>query len=61
MRYSVELREHTESGDDYTEEHYDFETKEDAVKFARKYIADLHSILDYGKENCNPNDITNLA
>jgi hypothetical protein len=61
MQYSVELREHTESGDDYTEEHYDFDTKSEAVAFARKYIGELHSILDYGEKNCNPKDITHLA
>ncbi len=61
MQYSVELREHTESGDDYTEEHYDFDTKSEAVAFARKHIGQLFSILDYQGRNCNPKDITHLA
>jgi len=60
MRYSVELREHTESGD-YTEEHYDFETERQALTFARINMRDLHSVLDYGEEEYDPKDITHRA
>ena len=29
MRYMVELRSYSEDGDDYSEDHYAFETRED--------------------------------
>jgi hypothetical protein len=61
MQYSVELREHTESGDDYIENHYDFETKAEAVAFAKENIGELFSILDYEGRNFDPKDITHLA
>lgn len=61
MQYSVELRNYTESGDDYIEEHYDFDTKSEAIAFAKKHIRQLFSILDYQGRDCNPKDITHLA
>lgn len=57
MRYSVELREHTEDGD-YIENHYDFETRTEAMEFARKNAGDVHSVLDYEGRDYNPIDIT---
>ncbi len=62
MRYSVELRQHTEDGD-YTEDHYEFETERQAISFARTNMRDLHSILDYGVEDkdYDPKDITRKA
>jgi len=62
--YSVELRHRTECGD-YTEDHFDFDTKEDAIEFAKKEELDIpgsvHSILDYQSvgRNYDPIDITN--
>ena len=47
MRYSVELRRYTEDGDDYIEDHYDFETKEECIKFAIRNANQVHSVLDY--------------
>ena len=48
MRYSVELRQYSEDGDDYSEEHYDFETIEETIVFASKNGNQVHSVLDYG-------------
>jgi len=59
MNYSVELRKFTEDGDDYIEEHYEFETRARAMEFGRINRRYLYSILEYtdGK-NYNPKDIT---
>ena len=41
MNYSVELRKFTEDGDDYIEEHYEFETRSRAMEFGkinRRYL-----------------------
>lgn len=57
MRYSVELRHHDEYGD-YTENHYDFETRQEAMEFAYKYAGDVHSVLDYEDRDYDPIDIT---
>ena len=45
--YSVELRVHTEDGEDYSEDHFDFETKAEAFKFAGENERHLHSIIEY--------------
>ena len=61
MRYSVELRTHSEDGDDYSEDHYDFDTREDAIQFASKYRGKVHSVLEYdflSDKDYNPTDIT---
>ncbi len=47
ISYSVELRVHTEDGSDYSENHFDFETKAEAFKFADENQGDLHSIIEY--------------
>jgi len=57
MRYSVELRSHDDEGD-YTEDHYDFETRAEAIRFARDNYQDLHSVLDYQDRDYDPIDIT---
>jgi len=57
MRYSVELRQHDEYGD-YTENHYEFETRQEAMEFARKNAGDVHSVLDYEDRDYDPIDIT---
>jgi hypothetical protein len=54
MRYSVELRRYTEDGDDYIEDHYDFETKEECIKFATRNANQVHSVLDYEDRDHNP-------
>ena len=61
-RFSVELREFTESGDDYTENHYEFHTEAEAVAFARDNRKYLYNILEYAPgKNYDPNDITHRA
>jgi hypothetical protein len=50
MRYSVELRRYSEDGDDYSEAHYEFETRAEAITFASKNFKTYHSVLDYGSE-----------
>ena len=47
LSYSVELRVHTEDGEDYSENHYDFDTKREAIEFADKNQGDLHSVIEY--------------
>ena len=64
--YSVELRHWTECGD-YTENHFDFDTKEEAIEFAKKEELDIpgsvHSILDFQSvgRSYDPIDITHEA
>ena len=58
MNYSVELRKFTEDGDDYIEEHYEFESRARAMEFARLNKRYLHSVLDYQGRDYNPKDIT---
>ena len=58
MRYSVELRKFTEDGDDYIEEHYEFETRDRAMEFARLNRRYLYSVLYYQDRTYNPKDIT---
>ena len=57
MRYSVELRFEAYD-DDYTEAHYDFETKDQAMKFAADNYEHLYSVLDYEDRDHDPIDIT---
>tara|TARA_R110000765_G_scaffold348437_1_gene438546 strand:- start:90 stop:269 length:180 start_codon:yes stop_codon:yes gene_type:complete len=54
MRYSVELREYFENGEDYVEKHYDFETIEETIVFASKNGNQVHSVLDYEDRDHNP-------
>jgi len=56
--FSVELREPSEDGDDYSENHYDFETKAEAMKFANKHAGQVHSVLHYEEgQNSDPRDL----
>jgi hypothetical protein len=50
--YNVELRVHFERDgeDDYTEDDYEFKTKSEAIKFARKNGANVHDIRVYYKD-----------
>lgn len=54
MRYSVELREYFENGEDYVEDYYEFETRSEAIKFASKNRSQVHSVLDYEDRDHNP-------
>ena len=54
--YIVEIRVHDDEGD-YSEEDYDFDTKAEAIAFARKK-GNVHSIYFYPKgTDCNPKHI----
>jgi len=52
-RYMVELREYFDCGD-YVEEHYDFDTIEKCLQFARENKADVYAIHDYEDRNYDP-------
>jgi len=59
--YSVEVRESTRGGDDYTEEHYDFDTPEEVKVFIKELSEDegVHSVLKYADgQTSNPKDVT---
>jgi hypothetical protein len=60
--YSVEVREATRGGDDYTENHYDFETPEEVTKYINNEMyknEHVHSVLKYADgETNNPKDVT---
>lgn len=57
MRYSVELRPHDDEGA-YIEEHFEFETRSEAMRFARDNYRNLYSVLDYEDRDHDPIDIT---
>ena len=46
MNYIVELREYTESGE-YISNDYEFETKLEAMKFAKENRSDVFEVLEY--------------
>ena len=60
--YSVEVREATKGGDDYQEEHYDFDTPEEVKKFIKNDLSEderVHSVLFYrAGTNSDPKDVT---
>jgi hypothetical protein len=58
MRYMVELRSYSEDGDDYSEDHYAFETREECIKFASKNRSEVHSVHDYQDRDHDPINIT---
>lgn len=58
MRYSVELRQYSEDGDDYSEDYYAFETRREAIEFASENKSKVHSVLDYEDRDYNPVNIT---
>ncbi len=53
MRYLVELREYTESGD-YIENDYQFETRSECIAFAKKNRSNLYGAYDYEDRDYNP-------
>lgn len=57
MRYSVELRPHDDEGA-YIEEHFEFETRSEAMSFAMDHYRNLYSVLDYEDRDYDPIDIT---
>ena len=57
MRYSVELRQYSEDGDDYIEDYYEFETRAEAITFVSKNRGQVHSVLDYEDRDYNPKHI----
>ena len=57
MRYSVELRQYSEDGDDYSEDYYEFETRSEAITFASKNRSQVHSVLDYEDRDYDPKHI----
>lgn len=61
-KYSVEVREATSGGNDYTENHIDFDTKEEVREFIKHDMYEdehVHSVLEYADgETNNPRDIT---
>lgn len=60
--YSVEVREPTRGGDDYTENNYDFDTPEEVRKFIKNDLHEdehVHSVLYYAAgQTSNPKDVT---
>jgi hypothetical protein len=61
MTYSVEVRESTRGGDDYTEDHYDFDTPEEVRAFIKGLSKreGVHSVLRYADgQTSNPKDVT---
>ena len=56
--WNVELRVHTEDGDDYSEEDFQFDSREEAMKFANDNAGDVHDVLFYAAgTNSNPKSI----
>lgn len=47
--YNVELRVHFErqGEDDYTEDDYEFDTKTEAMQFAKKNAGQVHDVREY--------------
>jgi hypothetical protein len=62
MTYSVEVREATRGGDDYTEDHHDFETPEEVRAFIKKGLRGneyVYSVLRYSDgQTSDPKDVT---
>lgn len=60
--YSVEVREATRGGDDYTENHLDFNTPDEVRKFINEDMHEdehVHSVLYYAEgQTSNPRDVT---
>ena len=59
--YSVEVREATRGGDDYTENHEEFDTPEEVKKYISELSEDehVHSVLYYRDgQTSNPRDVT---
>jgi len=60
--YSVEVREATRGGDDYTENHVDFDTEEEVRDFIKNDLHEdehIHSVLFYpAGTSSDPKDVT---
>ena len=60
--YSVEVREATRGGDDYTENHHDFDTPDEVRNFINNDMHEdehVHSVLKYADgQNYDPKDVT---
>ena len=60
--YSVEVREATHDGDDYTEDHHDFDTPEEVRDFIKNELSEdetIHSVLFYAEgTDSDPRDVT---
>lgn len=60
--YSVETREATHDGDDYQENHQDFNTPEEVTKYINTRLGGeeyVHSVLKYEDgQTSNPRDVT---
>lgn len=60
-QFSVEVREATRGGDDYTEDHSDFDTEQEVKDFIAELSEDehVHSVLFYAAgTDSNPKDVT---
>jgi len=55
-KYSVELRKHTEDGD-YSEDHYMFDTEQEAQGFANHYRKYVYAVQCYEDRDYNPIDM----
>ena len=62
MSYSVEVREPTRGGDDYTENHHEFNTPDEVRAFIKNDMHEderIHSVLYYAKgQTSDPKDVT---
>lgn len=59
--YSVEIREPTRGGADYTEDHHECDSPEEVRKVIAGMHEDehIHSVLYYSPgQDCNPKDVT---
>ena len=60
--YSVEVREATRGGDDYTENSNDFDTPQEVVKHIKEDLSEdehVHSVLYYAEgQTSDPRDVT---
>lgn len=60
--YSVEVRESLHDGDDYSESHYDFDTREEVINFIKNDMGEdeyVFSVLYYAEgTTSNPKDVT---
>ncbi len=60
--YSLEVREAIRGGNDYTENHYDFNTPEEVKDFIKEHLSEderVHSVSFYpAGTSSNPRDVT---
>ena len=62
MAYSIEVREATRGGDDYTENSFEADTPDEVRKIIKELHEDehIHSVLYYAEgQTSNPKDVTN--